>query len=724
ASADGEPIVTTFTVNNTVFTVGATAILDEGSLTVNADGSYTFVPTENFNGSVPTVTYTVFDGINTDTSTLAIAVIPVSDLTDDNESVSLNENTSISGDVLANAVSTDGTPVVTTFTVNNIVHDADTSASFTEGTLTINADGSFIFVPATNFDGVVPTVTYTVFDGINTDTSTLNITVNDVPVIPPPVIDTAPDANNDINTFILAGDSVNGAASVSVTGNVIANGTSGDVADTSSDGTIILTQVSFGGVDYVFDISNTSYAITTSFGTLTIDNTGAYSYTSKDGMALPDNAVNDVFGYTIQDGDAVNPDLDTATLSINIIPEGTNIPPVAKDDSFELDARTSATLEVNGNVIVDNGSGVDSDLDGSTLTITHVNGTQLIFDSADSGYETINVEDGILRINAQGDFTYTNNGEMLASDATVAPHSFQYTLSDGTDTATATVTINVTDTAPIANADINRVTLLSSGIEVIADGNVLRRGSSGDVKDTSADGTIKLIQVAYDVNGNGQIEDVEKFDFNTMVTSHTIVTAYGTLTIDNMGEYVYETHQGITLPLGAVAEVFNYTIQDGDINQPDTDTTTLTINITPVSVPTPSPFTGSDDNTEVYFNKTGLTIDTFMQQEHQDSSAAADTPSFASNSALDLSDLVSEEHSNSLDEYLALNEDHEVAAMPELADVESAMLMDQDIILGEAKGEEQQNITNGLLADGAIIISDATAPTTASLIEMDSSELV
>ena len=63
------------------------------------------------------------------------------------------------------------------------------SISLTEGDLTINADGSFTFTPATNFNGPVPQVTYTISDGSLTDTATLDITIN-------PVND-APVANND-----------------------------------------------------------------------------------------------------------------------------------------------------------------------------------------------------------------------------------------------------------------------------------------------------------------------------------------------------------------------------------------------------------------------------------------------------------------------------------------------------------------------------------------------
>ncbi|MGP5437824.1 Ig-like domain-containing protein, partial [Psychrobacter alimentarius] len=58
----------------------ATAITDIngdaiGDLTLNADGSYTFVPAPNFNGTVPTVNYTVTDPTGaTASTTLDISV--------------------------------------------------------------------------------------------------------------------------------------------------------------------------------------------------------------------------------------------------------------------------------------------------------------------------------------------------------------------------------------------------------------------------------------------------------------------------------------------------------------------------------------------------------------------------------------------------------------------------------------------------------------------------
>ncbi len=78
---DGDALsVTQFVVNGTTYTEGTTANLTEGDLTINSDGSYTFNPAANYNGTVPTATYTISDGEGgTDTADLVITVTPVND---------------------------------------------------------------------------------------------------------------------------------------------------------------------------------------------------------------------------------------------------------------------------------------------------------------------------------------------------------------------------------------------------------------------------------------------------------------------------------------------------------------------------------------------------------------------------------------------------------------------------------------------------------------------
>jgi len=80
---DNPLAVTEFTVNGQSYVSGSNAsIAGVGELTLNADGSYEFVPEPEYNGAVPTVTYTVTDANDgTDTAELNITVEPVLDIT-------------------------------------------------------------------------------------------------------------------------------------------------------------------------------------------------------------------------------------------------------------------------------------------------------------------------------------------------------------------------------------------------------------------------------------------------------------------------------------------------------------------------------------------------------------------------------------------------------------------------------------------------------------------
>ncbi|MDH5785568.1 MAG: retention module-containing protein, partial [Chromatiales bacterium] len=94
--------VATFTVSGdpSTYNGGDTVAITGGSLTLNADGSYTFTPTTNWNGTVPQVSYTTNTG---STSTLDITVSPVNDpsiLAPDTNTVA--EDTPAVGNVLSN----------------------------------------------------------------------------------------------------------------------------------------------------------------------------------------------------------------------------------------------------------------------------------------------------------------------------------------------------------------------------------------------------------------------------------------------------------------------------------------------------------------------------------------------------------------------------------------------------------------------------------------------
>ena len=146
----------------------------QGTVTVNPNGSLTFVPAPNFNGPA-TITYTVSDGQGgTDTATVNVNVTPVNDAPDAvNDTATVPEDGSVNIPVLGNDTDPEGNPLTVT------------AATSPNGTVTVNPNGSLTFVPAPNFNGPA-TITYTVSDGQGgTDTATVNVNVtpvNDAPV--------------------------------------------------------------------------------------------------------------------------------------------------------------------------------------------------------------------------------------------------------------------------------------------------------------------------------------------------------------------------------------------------------------------------------------------------------------------------------------------------------------------------------------------------------------
>ncbi|WP_153009491.1 cadherin-like domain-containing protein, partial [Shewanella frigidimarina] len=85
--------------------------LTGGALVLNTDGSYSFTPNANWNGSVPVVTYTTNTG---DTATLTLTVTPENDnFTDNDETRSIAEDSpEVTGNVI-DGTSVDGPITVT-----------------------------------------------------------------------------------------------------------------------------------------------------------------------------------------------------------------------------------------------------------------------------------------------------------------------------------------------------------------------------------------------------------------------------------------------------------------------------------------------------------------------------------------------------------------------------------------------------------------------------------
>jgi hypothetical protein len=678
ASADGTPVVSDFTVNGTTFVVGETAELTEGDLSVNDDGSYSFIPADNFNGDVPVVTYTVSDGINTDTSTLTINVTPVSDLTDDNESVSAAEDTSITGNVLTNAASADGTPVVSDFTINGTTFAVGETAELIEGDLSVNDDGSYSFIPADNFNGDVPVVTYTVSDGINTDTSTLTLDIT-------PVSDLS-----DGNEFETTPEDT------TIIVNALANAA-------SADGTPAVLDFTVG--DTTFGIGDTA---TLDQGGLTLNADSTFTFVPADNYNGP---VPDVT-YTVSDG--VNTETSTLTLVVT---------PVSDLSDGNESVSTDEYVSVSGNLLK-NALNYD---DTPVVTTFTVNG--LPYEVVDGG-TTVLLTEGELTISSNGDYTFKPVSGLGNQDVRFegGVPEVTYTVLDGSKFVDSTLNIDVTS-APVANSDTSSVSFQLSDEGVISHGgiergNVISRVTTGNKSDSGdADDLDKptLTQIKFK-------DDVYKFD--NINTSHEIETHYGTLVIDNKGDYYFEQRDVDIekLPAEDVNLVFVYTIQDGDTVNPETAEANLTIEIKlPTSASGKIAQEPSAKSIDLDLDETSGTINTDFDAK---ALINVNEATFKFSPDLDdLSDILTDGHTGGLETYFAaMGEDESAMVDIDLAVALKDFQVDDSVVLqkGDANSEHASftTVTNGFLSDGAIIISDTAEATNAPIAELDSQEFL
>jgi VCBS repeat-containing protein len=160
-------------VDGDTLTVTAVTQGTHGSVAISGEGTeVSYTPNANFFGS-DSFTYTVSDGNGgTDTATVNVTITNVDDApVATNDSYVTNSNTALNvpaPGVLSNDSDIDG-PSLSAQLVSNVSH----------GTLSLNADGSFSYTPAVNFEGT-DSFTYHAFDGtLYSNTVTVTITVND-----------------------------------------------------------------------------------------------------------------------------------------------------------------------------------------------------------------------------------------------------------------------------------------------------------------------------------------------------------------------------------------------------------------------------------------------------------------------------------------------------------------------------------------------------------------
>ena len=223
---------------------------------------------------------------------------------------------------------------------------------------------------------------------------------------------------------------------------------------------------------------------------LSVFTDGSFTYTPNEDFTGVEQIT-----YTNSDGVEET----TATLAIEVV----NQPPVANDDSYSMRPNTTLDVDAEAGLLVN-----DSDPDGDPIRAILIG----------------NAQNGTLNVNTAGAITYTPEEDFVGVE------QVQYTISDGLETATANLIINVesgTNAPPVAEND-SYTTEFNTQIAVDAAQGVLANDSDPD----------------------GDVLDVISFE----------EAENGTLSIEQSGAFTYQPFDGF---IGE--ESVEYTVSDGSL---------------------------------------------------------------------------------------------------------------------------------------------------------------
>ncbi|PYF76563.1 DUF7507 domain-containing protein [Pedobacter nutrimenti] len=185
-----------------------TGLWNIGSLAVGAQVTLTLTATVKQGGpylSTATVSGTETDPVSANnTATAGITILNSNPVANANAKTTLEDVTlsiNATSGLLSNASDVDNDILsISKYTIAGLSGDFSVGTAVSipgKGSITINSDGSYTFVPAPDYNdtdplGPVPVITYTVSDG-NGGTATSTLTINVTPVNDPPVFTKGPD---------------------------------------------------------------------------------------------------------------------------------------------------------------------------------------------------------------------------------------------------------------------------------------------------------------------------------------------------------------------------------------------------------------------------------------------------------------------------------------------------------------------------------------------------
>ncbi|KQS89152.1 Ig-like domain-containing protein [Chryseobacterium sp. Leaf394] len=303
------PVITTAPGTGTPTSIYTSTGTLAGTIRVYSTGEYRFIPATGFTGTVP-LNYTAANAVGgSDTASLEIQVIPVTNPTANDAPIALNDTgvTKSGVTLTSNVLGNDSDPNAgNTITVTGATQGSTTignagtpvtvtginssGATVTAGTFALTGTGTtagnYTFVPAAGFVGTVNPITYTISDGNGgTDTAVVNIEVKAATA--PPVVF----ANDDAKATVKG---------VSASGNMLTNDTS------TGTGTLSVTSVTINGTAAA---PTGAGILVPGVGTITVSSTGAYTF-----LPLPTFVGTYVIPYTTCNSATPTPACSTASL--------------------------------------------------------------------------------------------------------------------------------------------------------------------------------------------------------------------------------------------------------------------------------------------------------------------------------------------------------------------------------------------------------------------------
>ena len=536
-------------VNGLVANVGVAVAGKYGSLTLNDDGSWSYVldnddpDTDALAQDAPatdTFSYTVTDEHGaTSTATLTINITGTNDApTSSNNSVTTNEDTtkllalSDFGDFadVDNGDTLEAVKITTPESNGSLEYDTTGVGNWFAVTLNqvISADdidqSRLRFVPDANENGSpYASIGFQVSDGSAFSaeyTLTVNVTaVNDAPVNTVPGKQTVDeDTTLKISGISVSdvdvGETVGGKleVSLSVNNGSLALGTIADLTFTDSDGS-----------DGTLKFQGTVAALNTALGSLSYK--GDANFNGTDTLMLVTNDLgNTGIDPELTDGPTAEQDSDSVTITVNPV----NDAPAVTNDTVYVSNNTKSIVIPISSLLAN-----DVDIDGLAITVSGVS-------DATGGVSKLSYD--------------ATTGSIIFDSGNAGTGSFKYTITDNNGgTSTATVSVIVPDTNGSKTVDLSLASYQASYIQGGSNVNSFTGGVAPDVI-IGGDGIDTLIGGAANdilrggkdgdtIDGGGAVDLIDFSDVSGGFTFTLAAGGAGTATV--LGSDNYSNIEGV-----------------------------------------------------------------------------------------------------------------------------------------------------------------------------------